>query len=198
MRTLILIVSLFLTCSAFAQSRIVSLDAYDFSYVGGLVFRHDNGKNANRNETDFRLKLNYAQSMEEYVGVMWKVAVDFERLNRDFGSSDSFQSSYGLRGGFLFNFDAEKIKDSFFTGVMVGAERMTLDYPGVKSKSGFNVLLDLEAGKRWDLGQYSVANISYAPSVAVAFKRYGGGLRDDYFKNGNEVRFNYLKFDILF
>lgn len=198
MKVLLILASLILTSSAMAQSRIVSVDAFDLSYVGGLAFRHDEGKRSDRHETEFRLKLNYAQNWEQYVGVMWKAQVSFDRLNREFGSSDVFESSYGLAGGFLYNFDAEDIKNSYLAQVMIGAERSTLEYTGVKEKSGFNFFLSAEAGKRWDLGQYSVANISYAPTIGVTFKRYGGGIRDDYFQRGNEVRFNFLKFDILF
>lgn len=198
MKPVLLAVAFFLSFGAFAQSRIVSVDAFDLSYVGGLAFRHDDGKNSDRNETDFRLKLNYAQNWEEYVGLMWKVQVNMDRLNRDFGSSDAFQSSYGVAGGFLFNHEYDNVKNSAFVGALAGVERMTLEYASVKEKSGFNVFAILEGGKRWNLGQYSVANITYAPSVSVMFKRYGGGLRDDYFRTGNEVRLNFLKFDILF
>ncbi len=197
---LIILASLMLATGAFAQntSRIVSVDAFDLSYVGGLAFRHDNGKNSDRDETDFRLKLNYAQNWEEYVGLMWKVQLNFDRLNSDFGPADQFQSAYDVAGGFLYNFQPDDVKNSFMAGFMVGIERMTIDEPGIKKKSGFNTMLQVEGGKRWDLGQYSVANLSYAPTVSVALKRYGGGIRDDYYKNGNEVRFNFLKFDILF
>lgn len=198
MKPVFILLFLFVTSTAFAQSRIVSVDAFDLSYVGGLAFRHDDGKRSDRHETDFRLKLNYAQNWEEYMGLMWKMQVNLERLNRDFGSSDVFQSSYGVAGGFLFNHEYDNVKNSAFVGALVGVERMTLDYAGVKEKSGFNIFTTLEGGKRWDLGQYSVANITYAPSVSVTFKRYGGGIRDDYFRTGNDVRLNFLKFDILF
>lgn len=193
-----LLFALFLSLSASAQNRIVSVDAFDLSYVGGLAFRHDDGKNSDRHETEFRLKLNYAQNWEEYVGLMWKVQVNLDRMNREFGSSDIFESSYGVAGGFIFNHEYDNVKNSAFVGALAGLERMTVEYTGVKERSGFNFFATLEGGKRWDLGQYSVANISYAPSVSVTFKRYGGGIRDDYFRTGNEVRLNFLKFDILF
>lgn len=198
MKVLVLLMSLLVAGSSFAQSKLVSVDAFDLSYVGGLAFRHDDGKRSNRHETDFRLKLNYAQNWEEYVGLMWKAQINFDRLNRNFGSSDVFESTFGLSGGFLYNFAADDIKNSFYTGLLVGAERATYEYPGVKEKSGYNLFFTAEGGKRWDLGRFSVANISYAPSVSFTFKRYGGGIRDDYFKRGNELRFNFLKFDILF
>ena len=64
--------------------------------------------------------------------------------------------------------------------------------------SGFNFSLKLEGGKRFDLGQYSVANISYAPTIALTLKRYGGDIRDEFFKSSRELAFHFLKFDILF
>jgi hypothetical protein len=198
MKSIFLLFTFLISLSAFSQSHIVSVDAFDLSYVGGLAFRHDEGKRSDRHETEFRLKLNYAQNWEEYVGLMWKVQVNMDRLNREFGSSDVFESSYGVAGGFLFNHEYDNVKNSAFVGALAGIERMNLEYTGVKERSGFNIFATLEGGKRWDLGQYSVANISYAPSVSVTFKRYGGGLRDDYFRTGNEVRLNFLKFDILF
>lgn len=198
MKVLVLLMSLIISGTSFAQGRLVSIDAFDLSYVGGLAFRHDDGKRSNRHETDFRLKLNYAQNWEQYVGLMWKAQISFDRLNREFGSADVFESSLGLSGGFLYNFNADDIKNSFYTGLLVGAERATYEYTGVKEKSGYNMFFTAEGGKRWDLGRYSVANISYAPSVSVTFKRYGGGIRDDYFKRGSDLRLNFLKFDILF
>ena len=198
MKALVFSLMLVASSSVFAQSKIVSIDAFDLSYVGGLAFRHDDGKNSDRDETDFRLKLNYAQNWEAYQGVMWKAQVNFDRLNRDFGSADELQSSYGIAGGFLYNFAADDIKNSIMAGALVGIERATYDYANVKEKSGFNLFTTLEAGKRWDLGSYSAANISYAPTVSLTLKRYGGGIRDDYFKRGHEIRLNFLKFDILF
>jgi hypothetical protein len=58
--------------------------------------------------------------------------------------------------------------------------------------------LYFEGGKRWDLGTYSVANISYSPSVDFKYTRYGGDIREEFFTSGTDFRINFLKFDILF
>ena len=129
---------------------------------------------------------------------MWKAQLNFNREDTDFGGLDTFYSSYGLAGGFLYNFQAEDIKNSFLAGASVGIERATYEYGSSDDESGFNMFMQVEGGKRWDLGTYSVANISYAPTVSVLFKRYGGDIRDEYFRSGNEIRFNFLKFDVLF
>ncbi len=184
--------------SVFAQKRIVSVDAFDLAYSGGLSFTHKNGKNTDENGTNFRLNLNYAQNIENYVGLMWKANVHFNRQDIDFGASDSFESAYGVAGGLLYNFQPDDIKNSIMAGIQGGVERAAYELGAGKEKTGFNLFMNMEVGKRWDLGQYSMANISYAPTVFVQFKRYGGGIRDDYFKSGNEIRFNFLKFDILF
>jgi hypothetical protein len=184
--------------AASAQSRIVSVDAFDLAYSGGLSFKHDNGKYSDRNTSQFKLNLNYAQNWEEYVGLMWKAQVNLNRQDVDFGSNDVFESSYGIGGGLLYNFQAEDIKNSFMAGAMVGVERATYEIASSNEKSGFNIWMNLEGGKRFDLGQYSVANISYAPTVSFNVKRYGGGIRDRYYKSGTDLRFNFLKFDILF
>ncbi len=198
MKVLIALIVLVVSASAFAQKRIVSVDAYDLAYSSGLSFKHDSGKGPDRDTTDFRLNLNFAQSIDQYVGLMWKAQVNFNRQDVDFGSSDAFASSYGVAGGFLYNFQPEDIKNSFLAGAGVGIERATYEYGSSDDESGFNMFMQFEGGKRWDLGAYSVANISYAPTVSVLFKRYGGGIRDEYFKSGNEIRFNFLKFDVLF
>ena len=77
-------------------------------------------------------------------------------------------------------------------------ESAKLELAGSGSESGLNVYTNLEAGKRWDLGSYSVANISYAPTISLNLKRYGGNIRDEYFTSSRDLRFNFLKFDILF
>jgi hypothetical protein len=194
---LVLVLSLF-SITAFAQNRIVSIDAFDFSYTGGLSFKHDKGKHDDQDTTTFKINLNYAQSIEEYVGLMWKAQAYWNRVDVDYGSSDSLTSEFGVAGGVLYNFNAEDIKNSFMAGALLGIERATYELGGQDDESGFNFFVNLEGGKRWDLGSYSVANISYAPTVALVLKRYGGDIRDEYFKNGREVRFNFLKFDILF
>lgn len=198
MKVLIGFIVMVMSTTAFAQKRIVSVDAFDLAYSSGLSFRHDNGKKEDRDTTTFRLNLNYAQNIEEYIGLMWRAQVNFNRVDVDYGVNDAFESSYGVAGGLLYNFNAEDVKNSFLAGISVGVERMTVEIGRADDEAGFNLFTTLEAGKRFDLGSYSVANISYAPTVQVMFKRYGGDLRDEYFKSGNEVRFNFLKFDVLF
>lgn len=198
MKALIALIVLVMSTVAFAQKRVVSVDAFDLAYSSGLSFRHDHGKDEDRDTTTFRLNANFAQLFEQYVGLMWRVQLNFNRMNQDFGTQDAFESSYGVAVGLLHNFNADDIKNSFIAGASVGIERMTVEFGRDDDESGFNLFAILEGGKRWDLGTYSVANISYAPTVSVMFKRYGGDIRDEYFKSGNEVRFNFLKFDVLF
>lgn len=198
MKVLIALIVMVMSTAAFAQKRVVSVDAFDLAYSSGLSFRHDNGKGPDRDTTEFRFNVNFAQNIEQYVGLMWKAQLNFNRTDVDFGSVDAFESTFGLAGGFIYNFDAEDIKNSILAGAMVGVERATYEFGSSDDESGFNLFMQLEAGKRWDLGTYSVANISYAPTVSVIFKRYGGDIRDEYFKSGNEVRLNFLKFDVLF
>lgn len=192
-----LVLSVF-SITAFAQNKVVSIDAFDFSYSGGLSFKHDKGKNEDRDATTFKINLNFAQSIQEYVGLMWKAQAYWNRVDVDFGDSDELVSEFALGGGLLYNFNAEDMKNSYMAGALVGIERATYELSEESDESGFNLFMNLEAGKRWDLGSYSVANISYAPTVALVLKRYGGDIRDTYFKNGRELRFNFLKFDILF
>lgn len=183
---------------AYSQKRVVSIDAFDMSYGGGLAFKHNEGRDNDWDESNFRLNLNYAQNWEQYVGLMWKAQVHYNRSYVDYGHNDSFESAKGLAGGVLYNFDAKDIKNSFLASAIAGVEHADYEFVGAKRKSGFNVFLLLEAGKRWDLGQYSVANISYAPTVSLGLKRYGGDIRKEYYTSGREIRFNFLKFDILF
>lgn len=198
MKTLIALVVLLASVGAFAQSRIVSIDAFDFAYTGGLLMKKDSGKSPSRDETTFKLNLNYAQNWDQYVGVMWKVRAYLNREDVDFGNNDYLETRWGAAGGLLYNFQPENIKESFFAGAMLGLERATYKYGNADDESGFNLFTDLEVGKRFDLGQYSVANISYAPTFGVTLKRYGGDIRDNYYKSGSEIKLNFLKFDILF
>ena len=197
MKFLLALVLLVSSVFASAQTRIVSVDAFDLSYSGGLILKNDSGKSPKREEVTFRLNLNYAQALEQYVGLMWKAKVFFNREDVDWGV-DSLSSSYGAAGGLLYNFQPENIKESFYAGAMIGLERASIEANGHNDKSGFNFFTDLEAGKRFDLGAYSIASIAYSPSLAITLKRYGGDLRDRYFKTGNEIKINFLKFDILF
>ncbi len=197
MKLMFAFVLLLVSFSALAQKRIVSIDAMDLSYTGALVFRHDNG-DEDRDTTTFKFNLNFAQSIDQYVGLMWKAQAYWNRVDVDFGNNDSLESTFGAAAGLLYNFQADDIKNSIFAGAHVGLERATYEFPGGDDESGFNLFMALEAGKRWDMGNYSVANISYAPTVAFMLKRYGGDIRDEYFKSSRELRFNFLKFDILF
>lgn len=194
MKFLLALVVLVTSVVASAQTRIVSIDAFDYSYTGGLVFKSDKAKRgSDRDETTFRFNLNYAQSIEQYVGLMWKAKAYLNRADVD----NTLESALGAAGGFLYNLQADDVKNSFFAGIMGGLERMTID-DGTDDESGFNMFFDLEGGKRWDMGEYAKINLSYAPSVAFTGKRYGGGIRDEFYKTGSELKFNFLKFDILF
>jgi hypothetical protein len=198
MKLIIAMIVLALGSFAHAQSRIVSIDAFDYAYSGGLLMKSDEGKTTDREETTFKLNLNFAQNIEQYVGLMWKAKAYINRQDVNFGSNDLLETRWGAAGGILYNFNADKIKDSIFVGVMAGLERATYKVGSADDQSGFNIFADLEAGKRFDMGQYSAASISYAPTFALSFKRYGGDVRNHYYKSGNEIKINFLKFDILF
>lgn len=198
MKKLLVALALMSSFAVSAQDQIVSIDAFDLSYTGGLMFKSTNGKNDDIDNTTFRLNLNYAQSLEQYVGLMWRAKAYYNRVDIDQGSDDTLESSFGAAGGLIYNLNADDIKNSIFVGAMIGLERGTVEYSGGEDSSGFNMTFEGEVGKRWDLGQYSVANITYAPTVSFAYKRYGGDIREDYFKSGTELKFNFLKFDILF
>jgi hypothetical protein len=198
MKILVAVCALMATLTVSAQKRVVSVDALDNSYTGGLVFKSDKAKGPNRSESDFRFNLNYAQNLEELPGFMWKAKVFVNRSSVEMGQTDALDSSVGAAGGLLYNFQPEDIRNSFMFGALLGVERSSVEFQGLKERSGFNTFVEFEGGKRWDLGKYAAANISYAPTIAFTWKRYGGDIRKDYFKSGHEVRFNFLKFDILF
>lgn len=198
MKLLIALVVLAGATFAQAQSRIVSIDAFDLSYTGGLLIKSDDAKGSDRDETTFALNLNYAQNLEQYVGLMWKAKAYIYREDVDYGVNDYKETRWGGAGGLLYNFQSEQIKDSIYAGAMIGLERANYEIGNASDKSGFNIYTDLEGGKRWDMGSYSAANISYSPSVVLTLKRYGGDIRDRYYKSGHELKINFLKFDILF
>jgi hypothetical protein len=198
MKLLLALIISALSMAAVAQTRIISVDAFDMAYTGGLSFKHNEGKDDDNDTTTFRFNLNYAQALPEYVGLMWKAQVYWNREEVDFKGADSLESEFGVSGGLLYNFQAEDIKNSYMASALVGLERGTYELAGSDDEAGFNMLLKLEGGKRCDLGAYSVANISYAPTVSLELKRYGGDVRDTYYKNSRDIRFNFLKFDILF
>ncbi len=199
MKFLIAMLILMTSVIASAQStKIVSVDAFDFAYSGGLMLKNDNADGPDREETVFRLNLNYAQSLEQYVGLMWKARVYINREDTEYSSFDYQETRWGGAAGLLYNFQPENVKESFFAGAMIGLERATYEIGNRDDQSGLNVFTDLEAGKRFDMGAYSIANISYAPSFSLTLKRYGGDIRDDYFRSGSEIKINFLKFDILF
>lgn len=198
MKFFVLALALVASVQSFAQTRVVSIDAYDLAYTGGLSFRKDSGRGPDRDATDFRLNLNYAQNFEQLVGVMWKVSARINRFTEDYSSFDRKESNFGATGGLLYNFSPDDIKNSGLIGASVLVEHATFELGQNDDESGINFGMILEGGKRFDLGAYSVANISYAPTVSFEFKRYGGDIRKNYFKSMNDLRFNFLKFDILF
>jgi hypothetical protein len=192
---LIVLVSSFV---ASAQTRIVSIDAFDMSYTGGLLIKSDDAKSgSDRDETTFKLNLNYAQSLEQYAGLMWKGQAYFNREDIDWGD-DTLNSRFGVAGGLLYNFQPEDIKNSFLASASLGLERQTIELAGADDESGWNLLMLFEGGKRFDMGQYAKLNISYAPTASFQWKRYGGDIREEIVKSGTELKLNFLKFDILF
>jgi hypothetical protein len=200
MKLLLVVLCSVFSLSALSQTRVISIDAFDYSYSGGLSFKHDEGKGStdDKDSTTFKFNLNYAQNLPEYVGLMWKAQAYWNRENVDQGSADTLNSTFGATGGVLYNFNPDNMKNSLMAGASFGIERQTIEETSGRDESGFNLSLNFEAGKRWDLGSYSSANISYAPTVSFHWKRYGGGIRDDLYTSSRDLRFNFLKFDILF
>lgn len=199
MKFVLALVVLLSSLMASAQSRIVSIDAFDMSYTGGLLIKSDDAKSGgDRDELTFKLNLNYAQSIEQYYGLMWKAQAYINRTDVDQGSNDTLESSWGGAAGLLYNFNPEDIKNSFMASASVGLERMTIEPAGSDDESGWNLLMLFEGGKRWDVGNYAKVNLSYAPTVSFQWKRYGGDIRDEFFKSGTELKINFLKFDVLF
>lgn len=196
-----LVAAVMLISTLFVQAdthRIVSIDAFDLSYTGGLVFKTDNTKSgSDRRATQFRFNLNYAQDINNTQGLMIKALAFYNREKTKWGG-ESLESDLGVAGGLLYNLDHRNVKNSLFIAALGGVERARIEHKGLGAKKGVNFFLITEAGKRWDLGRYSVVNISYAPTVSFEYKRYGGKIRDHYFKSGTELKFNFLKFDILF
>lgn len=199
----LLVAALVLTSSLFIHAqtqtnRIVSIDAFDLSYTGGLVFKRDNTKSgSDRRTSEFRFNLNYAQDIHRAQGLMVKGQAFYNRAKTKWGG-DSLEANLGIAGGLLYNFDHRDVKNSFLASALIGAERSEVEFKGMSNKKGVNLFLITEFGKRWDLGRYSVVNISYAPTVSFEYKRYGGQIRKNYFKSGTELKINFLKFDILF
>jgi hypothetical protein len=187
-----------LLCVAAARAeRIVSVDAFDLSYTGGFLMKKDSGKSGikDRKTNEFKLNLNFAQTIAQYPNLMFKAIARYENSTVDQGGKDR-NSIFALSGGLLYNFDHQNLGDSIFTGFQVGLEQQTLDLG--KDESGLNMIISGEFGKRWNMGSYSMTKISYAPTVEAVYRRYGGDIRDTYFKDGTELKINFLKFDILF
>ncbi len=198
MRILVILAALLCVAAAKAQDRIISIDATQLSYAGALVFKSDKGKGSteDRDTNEFKLNLNFAQKLADYPQLMIKGIGRIERTHEDQGP-DATNSIWAFSGGVLFNHDAADIKNSMFAGAQVGVEWQTIDNY-TDDESGLNLTLGVEAGKRWDMGSYSVANISYAPSLELMYRRYGGDIRDEFYTSGTEIKLNFLKFDILF
>lgn len=198
MKILILMAALLCVAAARAQDRVVSIDAFDLGYTGGILFKSDKGKGnrKDRDENNFRLNLNYAQKLPDVPQMMIKGIARMERSNVDH-NSDTTNSVYAFSAGVLLNQDANDVKNSLFAGAQAGFEWQSID-DGTNDETGLNLVFSAEGGKRWYMGSYSAANISYAPSIELLFRRYGGDIRDEFYTSGTEVKLNFLKFDILF
>ncbi len=199
MKILVLFAALLCVAAARAQNRIVSVDAFQLGYSGGLMFKKDSGKGdtKDRDQNQFKVNANFAQTINEYPNLMFKGVARIERNHLDQGG-DTTNSVWALSAGVVVNHDASDIKNSMFAGVLVGGEWETIDVQGQDDENGLNIVFNAEAGKRWDMGHYAMANISYAPTFEFVFRRYGGGIRDEYYTSGTELKINFLKFDVLF
>jgi len=197
-KLLVLFVALLCVAAARAQSRIVSVDAFQLGYSGGLNFKSDSGRKdvKDRDANEFKLNANFAQTIKEYPNTMFKGVARYQREHVDQGK-DTTNSIFALSGGVILNHDAQDIKNSMFVGAQLGVEWQRMDM-GSDDESGLNMVFSAEAGKRWDMGRYAMANISYAPTLEFVFRRYGGGIRDEFYTSGTEFKINFLKFDVLF
>ena len=123
MKFFFVLLTLVLTLPAIASQRLVTIDAFDFAYSGGLMIKNDSVKDPNREESSFKLNLNYAQNWTPYEGLMWRVRAFFNRQDTDFGGYDYLNTTWGGAGGIIFNVTPGNINESIFLGAMVGLER---------------------------------------------------------------------------
>ena len=186
-----------ISSSVFAQTKLVTIDGTDFSYVGSLIYKHDNAKHGTDHDSNtFKLHVNYAQAIESQPNIMLRGAIKLERENTEQAGPDTTNSVTAIAAGAIVNFE-EDTKNSMFAGGMVGLEYQVID-TGAQDESGNNIYVDGVFGKRWSLGEYSAANISYAPTFNLILRRYGGDIRKNLYTSNREIQFNFLKFDIFF
>jgi hypothetical protein len=200
MRSLLLLLALIgIVTAARAQNYIVSVDAFELGYTGGLLLKSDDGAGStkDKDETDFRLRLNMAGKLTGYENLMWRASARILRNTLDQGTTDTKNSVWGAYGGILYNHEPSNLRNSIFASAGIGLEMQSLD-DGSRDETGINIVLPFEAGKRWDMAEYAASTLAYAPSVEFLYRRYGGDLRDEFYKSGTELKFNFLKFDFLF
>ncbi|HXH73519.1 MAG TPA: hypothetical protein VNJ08_01040 [Bacteriovoracaceae bacterium] len=207
----LLVLSMFVfvaSASAADNTRhIISMGSDGFGWSGvGEQFKWDKSKNTSDNveESEGSLELNYLYLMRNRMMVGGEISYATEKIvvkdvNDDIIKSEEDKASIGLSVGYNF---ADNLMESWWikgTLARVTQEnklKRTAMSPVRNDVSGN--ALKFALGKRFNLANFNLLNIAYAPSIELSSVKYGSSADDMGLDSSTEVTINFIKFDLLF
>lgn len=182
-----------------------------FGY-GGSIERADTKSSSPFKDVSIlhdNLSFNYAYRVSDriQIGVFYQHQQYKGNLtNKRGGDADIKKNSshYGLFAQYNFHDDLPK---AWYTGVMAAQindeENVGHEFTEAEAKAPFELddtgyFFQLYVGKRFSLDKMGINNITYSPKVGLYARTYGKDFRDQGFKGGQGVTFEFIRFDVLF
>lgn len=195
MKTLLAIVVLATSVSAFAQKHMVTLTGYETGERTdrSLDFAHSNGGNGANKENESNIALNYAYAVTD----AWQVGASYKKYKLETGGEVATvgdeSETIGLQ--VIYNI-AGRLTDTSYVAVHYDMNELE-DSQGAKDGSETNIW-GLEFGHRFLLGKLAGMDFNYSPSAtaSVANTDFNASGSDE--ASTTSVTINFVKFDVLF
>lgn len=185
---------------------IISIGTGGFGWSGvAQVFEWDKDKSGTKNHeaSKSELYLNYSYVFESRVmlGALILSKTSKSEINYTDGDKTTSESSDAELGVSLgYNFNEDLFNSWWIQGIVSSGKHRekTKNSAGNKKYNyGFSALY-IKGGKRINLDFWGLKNISYNPSLTIASATTSGDAEDAGFEKMTHVKFEIIKFDILF
>lgn len=192
--------AIFSSAALAQQERQVSFGAnYNVGWGGETTSADTSNDIDNYDITETDLNLNYLHTVAPRVqlGASFTYANNSTEIDYDTaGNVESTIQSTSLYAIGVYNF-ADEFKNAYYAGISVGKDFVNQEVGDEDSDYDVDGML-VFAGKRMDLEFLGISNLTYAPSLGLAYKSVNGDLEDAGVDSLMSLRWDLIKLDLLF
>jgi hypothetical protein len=160
--------------------------------------KEKSGKTGNE-ESNFNLDLNYNYVYPNrfMLGLGFEYDRNTTEVQTDAADTTTKTSTTEFEVGVGYNFN-KQIQNSWWAKASLGLGLQSTEVTDQSDFEGTSTFFKVEAGKRFHLINFKLANISYAPSLELKSTSYGKDFDDQGQESSTGLTIHFIKFDVLF